>query len=92
MTLSLKVLDIFKTEEDVRKDQQGLIDHKKVDEVKDIENYLASKNIKYTENPLKGVFVEITEQGNGPKVDSGKAVSVMYKWTNHLQGKYLIQI
>lgn len=78
LTLSLKVLDIFKSEEDVRKDQQGLIDAKKVDEVKDVENYLASKNIK-TQKTAKGVFVEITEQGSGPKVDSGKAVSVMYK-------------
>jgi FKBP-type peptidyl-prolyl cis-trans isomerase len=78
VTLTLKVLDVLKTEQDVRNDQQALIDKKKVDEVKDIEKYLADKKIN-AQKTEKGVFVEIDQQGAGPKVDSGKTVSVMYK-------------
>ncbi len=76
--LSIKVLDIFKSEEDVRKDQTAQLEDKKSEEIKTIEKYLADKNIK-AEKSTKGVFVEIKEQGQGPKVDSGKAVHVMYK-------------
>jgi FKBP-type peptidyl-prolyl cis-trans isomerase FkpA len=78
LTLSLKVLEVFKTEDEVRKDQQAMIDVRKVDEVKEIEKYLADKNIK-TQKTAKGVFVEITQQGSGPKVDTNKVVSVKYK-------------
>jgi FKBP-type peptidyl-prolyl cis-trans isomerase FkpA len=78
VTLCLKVLDVFKSEDEVRKDQQAIIDVKKVDEVKDIEKYLADKNIK-AQKTTKGVFVVVEQQGSGPKVDSGKAVHVKYK-------------
>lgn len=78
LTLTLKVVDIFKSEDDVRKDQQAIIDTKKVEEVKDIENYLAKNNIK-AQKTEKGVFVVVEQQGNGAKVDSGKAVHVKYK-------------
>lgn len=77
LILTLKVLEVLKTEEDVKKDQQALIDQKKVNEVKEIEKYLADHNIK-AQKTDKGVFVVIEEQGSGPKVDTGKAVSVMY--------------
>jgi len=78
LTLTLKVVDIFPSEEILKKDQQSLLDGKKEKEIKDIEKYLAEKNIK-AEKTAKGTFVEITTQGDGPKVDSGKAVHVMYK-------------
>lgn len=78
--LSLKVLEIFKSEEDVKKDQTAQLDQKKSGEIETIRKYLAEKNIK-AEKSEKGVFVEIKEQGTGPKVDTGKAVHVMYTGT-----------
>ncbi len=78
LTLTLKVVDIFTNEEDLRKDQQALLDEKKKSEIKDIENYLASKNIK-AQKTAKGVFVVIDTKGDGPAADSGKAVHVKYK-------------
>jgi FKBP-type peptidyl-prolyl cis-trans isomerase FkpA len=78
LTLTLKVVDVFKSEEDLRKDQTAMMETKKVSEVKDIEKYLADKGIK-AEKTDKGVFVEITNKGDGPKVDTGKAVHVKYK-------------
>ncbi|MEP7258653.1 MAG: FKBP-type peptidyl-prolyl cis-trans isomerase [Flavitalea sp.] len=78
LTLTLKVVDIFDNEELLRKDQQSLLDQKKTDEIKEIEKYLAEKNIKATKTE-KGTFVEIITQGDGPKVDTGKAVHVRYK-------------
>lgn len=78
LILTLKVIDVLKSEDDVKKDQQVLIDKRKVDEVNEIEDYLASKKIK-AQKTDKGVFVEIDQQGTGPKVDSGKTVHVMYK-------------
>lgn len=78
LTLTLKVVDILKTENDVRQDQMTLLDEKKADEIKVLEKYLADKNIK-TEKTEKGVFVQIEKKGDGPAVDSGKAVHVKYK-------------
>lgn len=77
-SLSIKVLDILKSEEDVKKDQTAQMDNKKADEIKTIEKYLADNNIK-TEKTSKGVFVDIKDKGTGPAVDSGRAVHVMYK-------------
>ncbi len=78
LELTLKVIDVFSKEEDVRKDQQGLLDLKKQSEIKEIEQYLASKGIK-TEKTEKGVFVEIFAKGDGPAVDTGKVAHVKYK-------------
>lgn len=78
LTLSLKVLDILKSETDVKTDQLALMETRKQTEIKDIEKYLSDKNIS-TEKTQKGVFVEIESKGDGPAVDSGKAVHVKYK-------------
>jgi FKBP-type peptidyl-prolyl cis-trans isomerase len=78
LTLTLKVVDVLKSEADVRADQAALMDEKKVKEITDIEKYLAENNIK-AQKTNKGVFVLIEKQGEGPKVDSGKAVHVKYK-------------
>lgn len=75
--LSIKVLEIFKSEEEVRKDQTAALERKKEEEIQTIQNYLAKNNISAEKSP-KGVFVDIQEQGSGAKVDSGKAVHVMY--------------
>jgi len=78
LELTLKVVDVFNTEDELRQDQKALLDQRKQTEIKDIEQYLASKGIK-AQKTDKGVFVEIEEKGNGPAVDSGKAVHVKYK-------------
>jgi FKBP-type peptidyl-prolyl cis-trans isomerase FkpA len=77
LTLTLKVVDIFKSEEELRKDQQAMLEGRKTSEIKELEKYLKDKGIK-TEKTEKGVFVEIMEKGTGPKVDTGKAVHVKY--------------
>ncbi len=75
--LTLKVLDVFNSEDELKKDQQSLMAGQKVQEAAVISKYLADKNIK-TEKSPKGVFVEIINKGNGPAADSGKAVHVKY--------------
>lgn len=78
LVLTLKVLDVLDSEEEVKKDQEAQVEEQKVAEVKEIEKYLADNNIK-AEKTEKGVFVVIDQKGNGPAVDTGKAVHVMYK-------------
>ena len=78
LTLTLKVVDVFSKEEDLRKDQQAMLEQRKQVEIKDIEKYLSSKGIK-AQKTEKGVFVVIDNKGDGPAVDSGKAVHVKYK-------------
>ena len=48
--------------------------------IDEIQKYLDDKNIK-AEKTSKGVFVQIEEKGDGPAVDSGKAVHVNYTGT-----------
>ena len=55
-------------------------------EIKDIEAYLKKKNIKAEKSP-GGVFVEITAPGEGPKADTGKQASVLYRGTLMATGK-----
>ena len=45
---------------------------------KTIVDYLQKNNIKAEKTP-EGTYVEIINQGNGPKADTGMAVSVLYK-------------
>ncbi len=78
VTLTIKVVDIMDSEEEIRSDQKEMFAARREKEIKDVEKYLADKGINTTKTD-KGVFVEIIEQGTGPKVDSGKAVQVMYK-------------
>lgn len=78
LTLTIKVVDIFKNEEEVRKDQTAQLETKKTQEIQTIQKYLADKNIT-AEKTEKGVFVQVLSKGDGPKVDSGKAVHVMYR-------------
>ena len=80
LTLTLKVVDVLKTEDDVRNDQTAQMEQKKQSEVIEIEKYLAEKNIK-AQKTDKGVFVVVDEKGQAPYADSGKAVKVMYKGT-----------
>jgi FKBP-type peptidyl-prolyl cis-trans isomerase len=48
---------------------------------KEIEKYLASKNIQATKSP-KGAYIQMISQGNGPEADSGKYLSFKYTGRN----------
>ncbi len=75
--LTLKVLDIFKTEELVQADQEKEFKTQTAREATTIQNYLASKNIT-AQKTEKGVYVAVQSAGEGPAVDSGKFVSITY--------------
>lgn len=86
--LTVKVLDLLKTEEEANKDRElAMVEVTKKQEAeavvqkekdtKIIQDYLKANNITAQTAP-KGTFVEITTQGTGPTCDSGKYISVMY--------------
>src|SRR5688572_12519114 len=77
ITFHLKVLEVLPSEEAIRKDQEQLISTQKTKEIAALENYIAKNNINATKLP-SGVLYEIQSQGTGPKVDSGKLVSIWY--------------
>jgi FKBP-type peptidyl-prolyl cis-trans isomerase FkpA len=54
-----------------------------------LQDYLAKNHINAVKAP-KGTYVEITDPGTGEQVDTGKAVSVLYKGTT-LDGKIFDQ-
>ena len=80
LTLFIRVMDILKSEADVRSDQTAQLETKKAKEIYEIQKYLDDKIIK-AEKTSKGVFVQIEEKVDGPAVDSGKAVHVNYTGT-----------
>jgi FKBP-type peptidyl-prolyl cis-trans isomerase len=77
ITLTLRVLDVFDNEELVKKDRQGLLETFHAKEILQVENYLKQHNIQATKTTM-GTFVEIKNPGEGPLIDSGKQVSVIY--------------
>jgi FKBP-type peptidyl-prolyl cis-trans isomerase len=85
VSLRIRVVDILTSEADVRKDQTAQLESKKEKEIESIQKYLDEKNIKTVKSP-KGVFVQIESKGDGPAVDSGKAVHVNYTGTT-FEGK-----
>ncbi|HUQ66046.1 MAG TPA: FKBP-type peptidyl-prolyl cis-trans isomerase [Flavitalea sp.] len=78
LTLTIKVVDVFKTEPEVVADQKADVDKIKSTEIAEIQKYLADNNIK-AEKTAKGVFVVIDKKGEAPFADSGKAVKVSYE-------------
>lgn len=77
ITLTLKILDILKGDEMAQADQMKELKTESDREAGTIQRYLTSKNIT-TEKTPKGVYVSVQSPGDGPAVDSGKYVSVMY--------------
>ena len=75
--LAFKVLDIFSSLEAAREDQAKEYNKLKDERTKEIEDYIASHKIN-AQKTSKGTFVEIKSAGDGPAVDSGKLVSVLY--------------
>ncbi len=75
--LTLRVLDIFDTEDQVTADRTVAMKSIHEQESKDIEDYLAKNNIK-TQKTAKGTYVQIDSVGTGMAIDSGKQVFVRY--------------
>jgi FKBP-type peptidyl-prolyl cis-trans isomerase FkpA len=77
ITLTLRVLDVFDNEELVKKDREAILETFHAKEIQQVENYLKQRNIQATKTTM-GTFVEIKSPGEGPLIDSGKQVSVIY--------------
>lgn len=76
--LSLRVLEVFTSEDLVKADQKKNIDAEKDKEIKQIEDYMAQNHITGATKTKDGVYYQILEHGNGPQADSGKTVSIKY--------------
>ena len=75
--LTLKVIDIFATDELAQADQTKEMTGEADRSVKALDAYIASKKINAQKTP-RGVYVEIKSPGTGDAADSGKYVSVFY--------------
>jgi FKBP-type peptidyl-prolyl cis-trans isomerase FkpA len=77
IVLTLRVEDVFDNEELVKKDREVLLQNFHAKQIKQVENYLQQNNIQATKTPM-GAYVQIKTPGDGPLIDSGKQVSVIY--------------
>jgi FKBP-type peptidyl-prolyl cis-trans isomerase FkpA len=75
--LTMRVLDVFDNEAAVQKDRESLLVGFHQKEINQVSDYLKIHNIQAIKTD-KGTFVEIKEPGDGPLIDSGKQVSVIY--------------
>jgi FKBP-type peptidyl-prolyl cis-trans isomerase len=75
--LTLRIQDVFDSEELVKKDRDSLLVGFHAKQSQQVENYLKEHNIQATKT-AKGTFVEIKTPGDGPVIDSGKQVAVIY--------------
>jgi FKBP-type peptidyl-prolyl cis-trans isomerase FkpA len=77
IVLTLHVDDVFETEDLLKKDRMAEMEMLHAKESKEVESYLQKNNIEATKTAL-GTFVQIHTPGDGPLIDSGKEVSVLY--------------
>jgi FKBP-type peptidyl-prolyl cis-trans isomerase len=77
ITLSFRVLDVLATQDLVMADREKEVVKEREREAKTIEDFLASNKITAQKTAV-GTYVEVKTQGDGPSVDSGKLVSVLY--------------
>jgi FKBP-type peptidyl-prolyl cis-trans isomerase FkpA len=77
IVLTLRVMDVFDNEDLVKADRQAGLDILHAKEAKQVENYIQQNNIQATKTSL-GTYVQIHQPGDGPLIDSGKQVSVIY--------------
>ena len=75
--ITIKVTDIFASQDLLMADRAQELSKEKDREVKDVESYLAKNNIQAQKSTL-GAYYVVETPGDGPKVDSGKQVSVRY--------------
>jgi FKBP-type peptidyl-prolyl cis-trans isomerase len=74
----MKILKIFKGEEEANADYKKEIDLEKNRELDLLKKYVKEKGITAKELP-SGVLVQIEKEGEGSKPDSGQTVLVLYK-------------
>jgi FKBP-type peptidyl-prolyl cis-trans isomerase FkpA len=77
IVLTMRVVDVFDNEEQVKKDREVLAQVIHDKQIKQVENYLEKNNIQASKTP-KGAFIVIKTPGEGPLIDSGKQVSIYY--------------
>ncbi len=77
IVLTLKVQEIIKSDELAQADQAKELASQTTRESASIQNYLSTNKVNTQKTP-GGVFVDVKSVGDGPAVDSGKYVSVMY--------------
>lgn len=75
--LAFKVLDVFTSQDLVGKDRENELQQEKSREIKAVEDYIAVNKINAKKTDA-GTYVEIKNVGDGPAVDTGKQISVMY--------------
>jgi FKBP-type peptidyl-prolyl cis-trans isomerase FkpA len=75
--LTMRVEEVFDNEELVKVDREKLMDVFHAKETRQVENYLQQHNIQATKT-AKGTYVQILSPGDGPLIDSGKEVSVIF--------------
>lgn len=86
---NFKIVDVITDEATAKKEQENqMIEMQKADSLSrekqkgiddaTIQEYLKKNNINAEKTP-EGTYVEVIEKGSGEPVDSGKAVSVLYK-------------
>jgi FKBP-type peptidyl-prolyl cis-trans isomerase FkpA len=79
ITTKLKIIKVFNTAEESRKDEEDArMAYVKNEEV-DVKNYLSKNNINNTQRTGSGAYVQVLSAGSAPQVVSGKYVTVMYK-------------
>lgn len=84
--LTIRVEDVFDNEQQAQAAHEKAMSGQKDRDQVIVDEYIKKNNI--TANKIgKGTYVKIDEQGNGPKADSGKFVSVKYRGKIMLTGK-----
>jgi FKBP-type peptidyl-prolyl cis-trans isomerase FkpA len=78
---TIKILDVFKTPDEVNADIEKLISADAANAPKKLDKYLADKKIKADKTPL-GIYIETLTPGQGPKPDTGQWVTIQYRGTN----------
>ena len=76
MTLSLRVIEIFPNPQTAMADRGAEVAKRRDPQIKAFNDYMAKKTglIK----TALGTYVDVKSKGDGPKVDSGKQVTVLY--------------
>ena len=83
----VKILEIFKNDNDKSADQKKTYDVFAANEVLVVEKYVKEKNISAQKTP-SGAFVEVKNPGTGNNIDSGKYVTVNYTGTTFSGTKF----
>lgn len=79
ITTKVKVLKVFNTAEESRKDEENeRMAYVKKEEV-DVKKYLSKNNITNAQRTGSGTYVQVLNAGVAPQVVPGKYVTVMYK-------------